>query len=320
VDLDELLGWRGGDFLIHVKGMYDDNLNGDIGALSAPIDDADFDKSIYVDELWLGQAFFDDRVRIRLGFLEEQTIFDRNAFANSEDRQFLTTFLDNNAVVPLPNGLGATVIVMPVPWLEIALGAADADNRAGDAGFDTAFDGIDSITAYLELKLESPWTGRGLPGHTRLGAFFDGQKKLDFRSGHAERGHFGAYLSFDQLVWSETAASAQGFGLFARAGYADRDVNRIAWFWSIGGQYLGLLPGRDADVVGLACYQAIGSDVYRDKVNSKFDYETGIELYYRIAALPWLAITPDFQYIIDPGATGAANDVFVGTLRMRVTF
>ena len=112
----------------------------------------------------------------------------------------------------------------------------------------------------------------------------------------------------------------RGFGVFARAGYADREVNAVAWFWSLGAEYVGPLPGRDGDVAGLASYQAIGSSVYRDAVDPDFDRETGIEFYYRIAALPWLAITPDFQYIVDPGATGAAGDVFVGTLRLRVTF
>ena len=108
--------------------------------------------------------------------------------------------------------------------------------------------------------------------------------------------------------------------MFARFGYADEDVNRIAWYWALGAQYVGLLPGRGADVVGVGAYQAIGSDVYRDAVDSSYGCETGIELYYRIAALPWLAVTPDFQYVIDPGATGVADDAVVAALRFRVTF
>ncbi len=39
-------------------------------ALSNPIDGADFDEPIYVDELWLEQSFLRDRGRFRLGFLE----------------------------------------------------------------------------------------------------------------------------------------------------------------------------------------------------------------------------------------------------------
>jgi carbohydrate-selective porin OprB len=261
-----------------------------------------------------------NRLRFRLGFLEQQTMFDRNAFANSEDRQFLTTFLDNNAVVPLPNGLGVTVVAVPVPWLEIALGAADADNLPRTAGFGTAFDGIDSVTGYFELTFRSPWGGRGLPGGYRLGMFVDGRALSDFRSDRQERGHLGGYLSFDQLVWSEGGRGFQGLGLFARWGRADPDVNRISDFWSVGFQYLGLLRRRDADILALGVYQAIGSDVYRRERDPAFGRETGIELYYRMLALPWLAITPDFQYIIDPGATGEAGNAYVLTLRFRVTF
>jgi len=317
VDLEELGGWPGADFLLHVKGQYDRNVNPDVGALSNPIDDADFDEPIYISELWLRQAFLENRLRLRVGYLDQQVVFDRNAFANSEDRQFLNTFLDNDGLVPLPVGLGATLVGVPVPWLEIALGAGDADNLPRKAGFETAFAGV---TGHLELTFRSPWRGRGRPGSYRLGMFIDGRQRTHFRSGRSDRGHLGAYLSFDQIAWREDPRSEQGLGLFARAGYADPHVNRVAWFWSLGLQYVGPVPTRDADVLGLGSFQAIGSRAYRDEVAPDFDSETGIELYYRIAALPWLAITPDFQYILDPGATGAADDAFVATLRLRVTF
>jgi porin len=320
VDLEALVGWRGADVLLHVKGQYDRSLDPDVGALSDPIDDADFDSGIYVDELWVQQAVFADRLRLRLGFSEQQTVFDRNAYANSEDRQFLASFLDNNAVVPLPNGLAAMLLVVPAPWLEVALGTADADNRPRRAGFDSAFDSIDSLTGYLEVKLRSPWERRGLPGHYRLGVFVDGRKLEHFRSGRRDRGHVGAYLSFDQLAWREHAGGREGLGLFARAGYADRAVNRVAWFWSVGFEYVGALPGRDRDVLGLGSYQAIRSATYRDAVDSRFERETGIEFYYALRALGWLVITPDFQYIVDPGATGRSGDAFVGTLRFRASF
>lgn len=320
VDLAELVGWRDADALVHAKGMYDDSLNAKVGALSDPIDDADFDEDIYVDELWLRQSFLDGRLRFRLGLLEQQTFFDRNAFANSEDRQFLNSSLDNDGVVPLPNGLGATALAVPFAWLEVALGVVDADNEPRHAGFDTAFDGIDSLTGTVEVKFANPWNARGLEGHTRLGGFIDGRKKRNFRTGRSGRGHLGAYLSFDQQVWREAGERPRGLGVFARAGYADRHVNRVAWFWSVGGEYRGLVPGRSEDVVGLGCYQAIGSDVYRTEVDRSFDHETGVELYYRIEALASVAITPDFQYIFDPGATDAVGDTFVGTLRVRVSF
>lgn len=329
VDVEELAGWPGLDLLLHVKGQHDESVNPDVGALSDPVDDADFDEGIYVDELWLQQVLLDGRVRARVGFLEQQTFFDRNAYANSEDRQFMTTFLDNNAVVPLPNGLGAALLVKPVAWLELAAGVADADNVPTQAGFDTAFDGASSLTGYLELTLDVslPLGGGPLPGRYRVGVFRDGRKKTVFGRSDAttgqpekERGHFGVYLSFDQRVLRWSGGLDSGLGIFARFGAADGDVNEIEWFWSVGLQAEGPLPGRDRDVLGLGLYHAIGSDRFRDEVDPDFDAEIGVELYYRIALLPWLAVTPDLQYIVDPGALRSRRDAILALLRVRVTF
>jgi porin len=325
-DLEELAGWPGLDLLLHVKGQYDENVNEAVGALSDPVDDADFDQAIYVDELWLEQGLLDDRVRLRAGFLEQQTVFDRNAYANSEDKQFSSTYLDNNGLVPLPNGLGAVLLVRPADWLEIAAGAADADNVPRRSGFDTAFDGLKSLTATFELTARARLPGASrLPGAFRAGVFLDGRRKPVFGRDSAtglprtRRGHFGAYLSLDQLAFRERPQSPEGLGLFARAGYADEDTSRVAWFWSAGLQYEGLLPGRSADVLGLGTYQTLPSERYREAVDPDFGRELGVELYYRIALLPWLAVTPDLQVILDPGASGS-DDATVALLRFRVTF
>jgi porin len=322
VDVEELAGWPGLDLLLHVKGQYDENLNEDVAALGDPVDDADFDDAIYVDELWLQQALLGDRARLRAGFLEQQTLYDRNAFANSEDRQFANAFLDNNPLVPLPNGLGVALVLGPLRWLELAGGVADADNEPRSAGFDTAFDGFGSLNGYLELtartRLPSAWGS--LPGSYRVGVFRDGRRRAAFGRRGRHRGHYGGYLSFDQVAFREGGDEAQGLGLFARAGLADEDVNRLAWFWSAGLEYVGLLPGRETDVLGVGTYQTIGSNRYQDEIDSDFDEETGVEVYYRIAVLPWLFVTPDLQYIADPGASSAGRDAVVALLRLRVSF
>jgi porin len=323
-DMESLGGLDGLVMLLHAKGNHGRNVNPDVGALSDPIDDADGSWPVYVAEAWAEQSLVRQRVRFRLGYLDQQTVFDRNAFANSEDKQFMSTFLDNNPIVPLKIGLGATLLLDPLEWLELAIGTADADNVPRRLGFDTAFDGFDSLMGYLEIGLKV--RGR-LPGSYRLGAVWDATRRsafgsLDPATGEPslERGHPGAYLSFDQLVFREGPQDAQGLGLFARYGAADGDVNRIEQFWSLGLQYLGALPGRDADVLAIGMYQALGSARYRREVNPRFDRETGVELYYRIALLPWLALTPDVQYIAAPGGARPARDAVVLVLRARLTF
>jgi hypothetical protein len=119
-DLARLGVGFGGRVLAQVKANYNRNVNDDAGALGEPIDDADFDEPIYVDQLWYERDFFDDRVHARLGYLDQQVAFDRNAYANNEDKQFLNTFLDNSPTVPLEIGLGALLVVEPTRWLELA--------------------------------------------------------------------------------------------------------------------------------------------------------------------------------------------------------
>lgn len=329
VDAEELAGLPGLDLLAHAKGIYGRSVNDAVGAISDPIDDADADVPIYVEQLWLEQALLRDRLHLRAGMLSQQTVFDRNAYANSEDRQFLATFLDNDGVVPLPRGLGADLIASPTDWLELAVGAVDGDNSSRNAGFDTAFDGLESLTGHLELRLRTRLRSRAgeLPGALRVGAFLDGRKRTVFDGAPAadappktRRGSPGAWLSFDQLAYREGPQSPQGLGLFARFGWADEETNRVAWFWSIGASYLGLLPTRDADELGLGVYQAIASRRYRDAVDRNFRSETGIELYHRIAVLPWLAVTPDLQVIVDPGGWRSTDAAIVATLRVRVSF
>ncbi len=306
--------------LLHVKGQYDRSVNDDVSALSDPVDDADFGEAAYIDELWVQQAFLRDRVSLRAGFLEQQTVFDRNAFANQEDRQFLATFLDNNGVVPLPNGIGAVLVLRPLSWLEIAAGAADADNNPRGAGFDSAFDGVASLTGHFEAKATVRLAGR--TGRYRAGAFIDGRRRRRVGAGperRGRRGHWGAYLSFDQVLLPEREAPGQGLGVFARFGYADEDVNRTAWFWSAGLELTGGLPGRPADALGLGVYQAIASERYRDKVDSDFRRETGVELYYRISVRRWLDVTPDLQWIADPGGRKRTTSALIGSLRVRIS-
>jgi porin len=318
-DLEELVGLRGLTFLVHAKGQYDEGVNDDVGALSDPIDDADFDEAIYPSEVWAQQDLLGGRARLRLGFLEQQTIFDRNAFANSEDRQFLATFLDNTGLVPLPTGLGVSLVASLATGLEIAAGVIDGDNQSPRVGWKTAFDDLESLTLHVEVTLRvEPRVG--LPGNYRLGVFRDGRRREVLGEGRSRRGHWGVYASFDQMVLREAADGSQGLGLFLRLARVDEDVSPAAWSWAAGLQYEGPWPGRDEDALGLGAYQAIASDALRAAARPARSRETGVELYYRIAVRPWLHVTPDLQVIFDPGFSGNGSNAVLATLRFRLAF
>jgi porin len=330
-DFEKLGMIPGGEVLVHAKQRYGINVNEKVGALSDPFDDADGDEEILISQLWYQQRLLDRKLRIRLGFLDFGTILDANAYAASEDKQFMATYLDNNsAIIPFNVGLGAAVFYDPTDWLGFIVGASDRDAKLTKPGFDTTFhDGAD-FYGYFESQLRAKLnTDRGpLPGHYRFGLAYDPRPRPVFGSGRPDRGipaeldgdDVGFYVSFDQLVFREGPDDEQGLGLFARYGFRHGGTNRLEHFWSVGGQYEGLLPHRDKDVLGLGMYSVHASRDYREAVNPEFHRETGFELYYQIQASPWLAFAPDLQYIIDPGGTDNTNDALVVGFRARITF
>ena len=68
----------------------------------------------------------------------------------------------------------------------------------------------------------------------------------------------------------------------------------------MGGQYKGLVPTRDNDVLAFGVAQGILSQRLR-LTGVEPHRETALELYHNIQLLPWLTLTPDFQWILCPG-------------------
>ena len=88
----------------------------------------------------------------------------------------------------------------------------------------------------------------------------------------------------------------------------------------LGAVYQGLVPSRDADLLGFGVAQSIPSSRYHQHVNHKAGRETVLELYYAIKVTPWLTITPDFQVITNPGGDTDARDALVGAVRVKIAF
>jgi porin len=327
LDLQRAVNWPAAEVLLQVKAHFHDSVNPEAAALSDPVDDADGDSWFYVAQLWYEQRLLDRALRLRIGYLDQQVIVDRNAYANSEDKQFSATFLDNNPTVPLAIGLGAALQAHPSDWLTLIVSLGDAENRPRRAGFDTAFDDWRGYALYLEAAFDVALRERhrSLPGTFRFGGLRDPRKRREWGTGLSEddpvrekREDFGAYFNFDQMVFRPRVGGDSGLGVFGRYGYRAPDVNRITHFVSAGMQYRGLLPGRDADVLGLAMYGAYMSDRYDDEQPGDLDREIGAELYYAIQILPWLTVTPDFQLIDAPGGRSEDDDVWIFVLRARV--
>lgn len=330
VDFEKLGLIPGGEALAQVKNNWSFNLNPEVGALGQPIDDADGDHSVYIDQLYYQQNLFDKKIQVRAGYIDHQTILDRNIYANSEDVQFMNTYLDNNnATIPLTIGPAVSLFLNPNDWLSFVFSAADADARLFRSNFDTAFDGDHDYNLYFETGVKSTFsTARGpLTGHYRFGLVHDPKERAIFGRAAKENGNLRYYLSCDQEVYSEPLqTNGQGLGVFCRYGNQDGDLNFGAnpteHFLSAGAQYKGLFPHRDEDALGVAFYTAIASDERRQnhEGDKNLDRETGYEFYYRCQITPAIALSPGVQYIQQPGARTSNADAWLVAIRSRFTF
>ncbi len=126
-------------------------------------------------------------------------------------------------------------------------------------------------------------------------------------------------------------------GIFGRIGWSDGH-NEI-WSYteadrnvSLGAQLSGVHWGREEDRVGLAYgvnglssehknyFVAGGMTPLMGGSTLNYGYEQVLETYYRIQVLKYVQLSPDFQFIQNPGYNRDRGPVEVYGVRMRVSF
>ncbi len=336
LDLEQMGVLKGGTFYCLAESVFGDDVGLErVGAMFGTNADAIGETAILARQVWYEQKLFDGKARVRAGRLSYFTDFDTNAFANSEDYQFLNPALVNTFNIPAPadglgEGLGAQVVVQPVDWVYLGAIAMDAQSRAHNGGFHTAFHDEDYFFFGCELGFlpvwKTPW-GK-LPGGYRFGLWYDPQPKPKFfddlggrrRTIPLKRDDTGFYVNVDQMLIREKPgdeSDTQGLGVFVRYGYAPQNVNEFEHFWSVGAQYQGLIATRDEDVLGFGFAQGLISGAARRLDGGT--QEAVYELYYNIKLFPWLHLSPDLQYVVNPGARGG-RDAFVIGVRLLAVF
>jgi porin len=329
-DLERAAGIQATRLYVHAEGSW---LGGEgldslaVGSLFGVNGDEAPDRSLDVTELWLERGFLQNRLVLRAGKLDMTggfqcrgcpVTFDGNLFANDETGQFLNGALVNNPTIPFPdNGLAAIVYANPVPWWYIGAGIADAEADARETGFNTAFDGDEDYFSAVETgfvpEIRSA-KGR-LAGAYRIGVWHESGDQEHLDGAGSEPDDTGFYLSAGQMLWRETETDSQGLGVFCRAGWADGEVNEIDRFASAGLRYQGLIPGRGSDVLGLGL--AWGG--LSEEAGFGEPFERAIELYYNAEIAPWLHISPDLQFVSNPGGSGDGGDAVVAGVRVQMS-
>lgn len=165
-----------------------------------------------------------------------------------------------------------------------------------------------------------------LPGNYRVYLWHNGRGR-GATYDQIERKHAGIGFSADQKV-------ADDVTLFGRYGHQLKGTVRFDRALTVGGELAGSPWGRAADSLGLALGALrTSADFRRDSLtidadadgNADFGYQASgsekqLELYYRYKLNSHVELTPDLQWIRQPGGNTAAPMVKVLGLRAKIGF
>jgi porin len=110
----------------------------------------------------------------------------------------------------------------------------------------------------------------------------------------------------------------EGWGIFGRLGFADKDTNPFETSVSLGIGGRGVIDSRPNDVFGIGYFY---NDVYDDNLTSKLGFEgesQGIEAFYNLAITPAAKFSINLQYL-EPSLKDV-DDAIVLSGRLHLTF
>ncbi|MBI5454045.1 MAG: carbohydrate porin [Deltaproteobacteria bacterium] len=275
----------------------------------------------------LTQAYYEhvyETLTVSVGQIDPTGYFDTNDFANNERVQFLANIFVNNPAIEFGGtenfyspGIRATFA--PSEIFDVSLGAFEGNGDYVDA-FDKPFL---MAEANLNLKLMD------LDGHYRL-YYWTRQGRDDVSTtanpndaSLLEETNSGFGVSLDQLL-------TDNFGVWFRAGLQDEKVAQFDKFFAAGIHVNGDAFGREYDRAGFGYGVTLMGQDYEDfLVSEDPDFASGAEhyaeLYYNMALAhaddeAGFHITPDIQYVMNPGGDENADSFFVYGLRLQAFF
>lgn len=312
-DLEKLAGVSSGTLQVTLTERHGASLTGASGlsVLQPPIEVHGRGDIWRLTEFWWRQSLADGAAEIKLGrvnpgsdFASFPCDFQNLTFCGAAPGNIVGDYWHNWPV----SQWGAR--------MRLNLGAAPASLSAGayrvsqenlDEGFALTFDGEGVL-----YPLEAAWTPKlgeaGRPGEYKLTAWYATTEARDVQTGEMKEGQYGASLVARQQV--SGPPDGPGVTLFLRAVQADRRTARLDRQVSAGAVWRGPFERRPDDAVAIA--------VGATHVNARAagapsaDTEIAAELDYRLQAPKGLTVTPNLQYVRDPGGIDREDAVILG--------
>jgi porin len=350
VRLDRLASWRGAQLFIFGLATHGGAPSDQVGDVQG-VNNLQARPGVRLEEIWLQQNLFEDRLSLLAGRYDLNTEFYRlqsaALFVNSSlgmGPEFAQSGVAGPSVFP-NTSVGVRVDFKPsrnVVWRGAVFDGVPVDRPGGGIHLFAPGDG--ALLAGEVALLSRPDTGRA-PRDRRFmigrgaarpyadklafgvwyytGRFPDLADTLVTGAPLMHRGSRGAYIIGDHTVWSGRATSPVALTAFAQLGVGDSRVNQIGGYFGSGLTLTGPFAGRADDELGLAVAAAsMGSHFRRAQptADEPAPAEITIELTYLAQAISRLSIQPDLQYVIHPGGSRVLSNALVPGLRIALAY
>ncbi|MEK7688943.1 MAG: carbohydrate porin [Deltaproteobacteria bacterium] len=280
------------------------------------------------DQIHVAQFYYEHNIAQNLaasvGQLDITGYFDTNRFANNERIHFLANEFANNPAIEFGGTenfytLGARLTYWPVEAVDITIGAFEGNGDYADS-FDKPFS-----MAEVNLKLKPA----DKEGNYRV--YYWNRQGRDSSANTANPNdadllkakNSGVGFSIDQVVTDVV-------GVWLRAGVQREKVAQFDRHISGGVNITGEIFGRENDTIGLGYGMTLMGKDYKDyKKSVSPGFESGaehyLELYYNISVADapqnkGFHISPDIQYVMNPGGDVNAAKLFIYGIRLQTFF
>jgi porin len=340
-DLEKLGGFEGASLLLSMSYRFGGSLSANYIHNSFTVQQVFGGETFRVVNVSYLQKLFDNSLELRIGriaagddFLVSpyNYVFVQNGFCGNP----VGIFFNSPGMTAYPNDTwGVRVTFKPTARTYImgAVYNGDPSIRGNDKhGVDLSLRGPVFAIGEIGYQANSLPGDSGLIGNYKAGFWYDNSRFTNFNTGELERGNWGFYTLFDQvLVRFGEQGSHRGFGIAGSFLVSpDESRSQMPYFFTVAFVTRGIFPSRPLDVAGLGVVSGYFSDDLQhsqeraqllDPRVGVQQRETAVELTYRFSfAKSALYVQPDLQYIIHPGGTGRIPNALVLGAQVGVNF
>jgi porin len=330
IDLEKAAGWQGGSAMINVlsDGGWGPNARYVGSQMGVTNVEVGAPTTTRLFQAWLQQSLFDDRLAVLAGLYP----IDSEFFTVDSAGVFLGPQYGTPADLALTRGpsifnnsafgLRAKWNIAKTVYLMGAVLDGIPNDPARPKSTAIRFAKGDGSFSIGELAWLPEADNEKFQGHAKAAIGLWGystrvndQRDLDGAGNPLLRSQQGGYVLGERTLLRLGGDESRFLSGFARYTWGDGDSTAVKNSLNLGLHLKGPFASRADDIVGLAWTRAGMSQKWRDVQAVPADTkssESALELTWRFAVTPYLAIQPNYQYIRNPGGAGTPNAKLIG--------